>query len=43
MPVIVKDFGGNYELTDNGVDTILVQPEKPQEMVDAIVKILQDK
>ncbi|HEY9903539.1 MAG TPA: glycosyltransferase family 4 protein [Candidatus Sericytochromatia bacterium] len=43
MPVIVTDVGGNYELTDNGVDTILVQPEKPQEMVDAIVKILQDK
>ena len=40
MPVIVTDVDGNYELTDIRVDTILVQPEKPQEMVNAIVKII---
>lgn len=43
MPVIVTDVGGNSELIDNGVDAILVQPEKPEEMADAIEKVLRDK
>jgi len=43
MPVIVTDVGGNAELVDDGVDAILVQPEKPEEMAEAIVKVLQDK
>lgn len=43
MPVIVTDVGGNSELVDNGVDAILVQPEKPEEMADAIVRVLKDK
>ena len=43
MPVVVTDVGGNSELVDNGVDAILVQPEKPEEMADAIMKVLQDK
>lgn len=42
MPVVVTDVGGNHELIDNGVDAIMVQPEKPEEMADAIVKILLD-
>lgn len=42
MPVIVTDVGGNYELIDNGVNAILVQPAKPEEMADAITKVLQD-
>ena len=43
MPVIVTDVGGNSELINDGVDAILVQPEKPEEMADAIVRVLQDK
>ena len=43
MPVIVTDVGGNSELIDNGVDAIMVQSEKPEEMADAIEKILKDK
>lgn len=42
MPVIVTDVGGNSELIDNGVNAILVQPEKPKEMADAIVNVLKD-
>src|SRR5919202_793836 len=43
MPVVVTDVGGTSELVDNGVDAILVQPEKPEEMADAIETVLQDK
>jgi colanic acid/amylovoran biosynthesis glycosyltransferase len=43
MPVVVTDVGGTSELVDDGVDAILVQPENPEEMADAIVKVLQDK
>lgn len=43
MPVIVTDVGGNSELVNNGVDAILVQSEKPEEMAEAIVRVLQDK
>jgi glycosyltransferase involved in cell wall biosynthesis len=43
MPVVVTDVGGTSELVDNGVDALLVQSEKPEEMADAIVKVLQDK
>jgi colanic acid/amylovoran biosynthesis glycosyltransferase len=43
MPVVVTDVGGNSELIDNGADAIMVQPEKPEEMADAIEKVLKDK
>ncbi len=43
IPVIVTDVGGNYELVNNGLDGILVQPEKPEEMANAITKVLQNK
>jgi glycosyltransferase involved in cell wall biosynthesis len=43
MPVVVTDVGGTSELVDDGVDAILVQPENPEEMADAIAKVLQDK
>jgi glycosyltransferase involved in cell wall biosynthesis len=43
MPVIATDVGGNSELIDNRVNAILVQPEKPKEMADAIVNVLKDK
>jgi colanic acid/amylovoran biosynthesis glycosyltransferase len=42
-PVVVTQVGGMAELIDNGVDGILVQPENPGEMADAIAKLLQDK
>jgi glycosyltransferase involved in cell wall biosynthesis len=38
MPVIVTDVGGTSELVDDGLDAILVEPENPEEMADAIVK-----
>lgn len=43
MPVIVTDVGGTSELVDFGVDAILVEPENPKEMADAIVRILQNQ
>lgn len=43
VPVVVTDVGGNYELVDDHIDALLVQPEKPEEMAGAICKILQDK
>ncbi len=43
MPVIVTDVGGMSELVDDQVNAILVQPEKPEEIADAIVKVLNDK
>lgn len=43
MPVIVTDVGGNSELIDSGVNAILVQPEKPEEMANAIASVLKDK
>ncbi|WP_117190456.1 exopolysaccharide biosynthesis GT4 family glycosyltransferase EpsE [Rhizobium terrae] len=43
MPVIVTDVGGNSELIDNGVDAILVTPERPEEMADAITEVLRNR
>ena len=43
MPVIVTDVGGTSELVEDGLDAILVEPESPEEMADAIVKIIQNK
>jgi len=43
MPVVVTDVGGTKELVDDGINALLVQAEKPEEMADAIAKILQDK
>jgi len=43
MPVVVTNVGGNAELIDDGVDGIMVQPEKPEEMAQVIAKVLQDK
>lgn len=43
IPVVVTNVGGMSELIDNSVDAMLVPPEKPEEMADAIAKVLQDK
>jgi colanic acid/amylovoran biosynthesis glycosyltransferase len=40
MPVIVTDVGGNSELIDHRIDAILVLPERPVEMADAIEEVL---
>nr|WP_311766197.1 exopolysaccharide biosynthesis GT4 family glycosyltransferase EpsE [Neorhizobium tomejilense] len=40
MPVIVTDVGGNSELVDNGVNAVLVQPQRPEEMAAAIERVL---
>lgn len=42
MPVIVTDVGGNHELIDHRIDAILVAPERPAEMADAIEEVLLD-
>jgi colanic acid/amylovoran biosynthesis glycosyltransferase len=42
-PVVVTQVGGMAELIDNGVDGILIPPENPEKMADAIAKLLQDK
>lgn len=43
MPVIVNDVGGTAELVTDGVDGILLQPEQPKAMADAIEKVLKDE
>lgn len=43
MPVIVTDVGGMSELIDNGIDGILIPPEQPEKMADAIARVLEDK
>lgn len=43
MPVVATNVGGTSELVDDGLDAILVEPENPEEMADAIVKIMQNK
>lgn len=42
VPAVVTNVGGTSELVDDGVDAILVQSEKPEEMADAIARILQN-
>lgn len=42
-PVVVTQVGGMAELIDHGVDGMLVPPENPEKMAEAIAKLLQDK
>lgn len=42
VPAVVTNVGGTSELVDDGVDAILVQSEKPEQMADAIARILQN-
>lgn len=42
VPSVVTNVGGTSELVDDGVDAVLVQSEKPEEMADAIANILQN-
>ena len=43
LPVVVTGSGGVKELVDDGVDGILVPSGNPDEMADAITKVLQNK
>jgi len=42
MPVVVTDVGGNHELITSGRDAVLVPPERPDLMADAIADLLGD-
>ncbi len=42
VPAVVTNVGGTSELVDDGMDAILVQSEKPEEMADAIAHLLQN-
>ncbi|AXV18452.1 colanic acid biosynthesis glycosyltransferase WcaL (plasmid) [Neorhizobium sp. SOG26] len=43
MPVVVTDVGGNNELIHHRMDAILVRPERPNEMADAIEDVLYNR
>ena len=43
MPVVVTDVGGNRELIDDGVDGLLVPDAQPQELVQAVLRVLTDQ
>jgi len=42
MPVVVTGSGGVKELVDDGIDGLLVEPQSPEELADAIVQVLQN-
>lgn len=42
MPVVVTDVGGNHELITSGRDALLVPPEQPQAMADAIAALVAE-
>ncbi|MEP6516453.1 glycosyltransferase [Microcoleus vaginatus FACHB-2002] len=42
MPVVVTGSGGVKELIDDGIDGLLVEPEAPEQLADAIANILQN-
>ena len=42
MPVVVTGSGGVKELIDDGIDGLLVEPEAPEQLADAIAQVLQN-
>jgi L-malate glycosyltransferase len=42
LPTIATDIGGNPEVIENGVDGLLVKPNDPTALADAISSLLQD-
>ena len=42
MPVLVTGSGGVKELIDDGIDGLLVEPEAPDKLADAIARVLQN-
>jgi glycosyltransferase involved in cell wall biosynthesis len=43
LPVVATRVGGNAELVDDGVNGILVPPQAPATLANAILRILNDK
>lgn len=43
LPVVMTRVGGMHELIDSGVNGVLVPPEQPDELAQAIVCIMQDE
>ena len=41
-PVVASVFGGIRNVIDNGVNGLLVDPSKPKEFAEAIIKLLKD-
>lgn len=42
-PVIASNEGGPLEIVDDGVTGLLIRPNDPQELANAVIKLLQDK
>lgn len=42
VPVAVTGVDGTVELVQNGVEGVLIRPKEPQQMADALMKILRD-
>lgn len=42
VPVVMTNVGSTSELIDHEVDALLVEPERPQELADAMVRLLND-
>ncbi|RJQ76883.1 MAG: glycosyltransferase family 1 protein [Desulfobacteraceae bacterium] len=42
IPPIVTNAGGNPELVENGVSGIVVQPGRPQEIAQAVLRLYED-
>ena len=43
VPVVVTGAGGVKELVDEGINGLLVEPQAPTQLVEAISKLLKDK
>lgn len=42
VPVVVTRAGGVQELVDDGVDGLFVEPKAPEQLADAIIRLLSD-
>jgi len=42
MPVVVTGSGGVKEFVDDGIDGLLVEPQAPEQLGDAIAQVLQN-
>lgn len=43
LPVVVTDVGGNPSLVDDTVNGLLVKPQQPRPMADAVLSLLDDE
>ncbi|MEZ5358265.1 MAG: glycosyltransferase [Candidatus Zixiibacteriota bacterium] len=42
LAVVVTDVGGNPSLVDDGTNGLLVKPQQPQQMAEAVLSLLKD-